>query len=538
MKIDMFNINKFIELNECPQITNPSGFNYDGTPTTDGLFSYELFGMSDSKRKTTFGYVDLNKPFIHPAIFTVMNTRMGNIKKILSGDKFAKVDKLGNIVYVEEDDKSAETGVTFFYNNFDKIKWNARLIEKEEELGEESESLDKNTRLKLLRSIKKDEMFVDKWLILPPFYRDTDAENQSMGEPINKLYKELIARSRAIKSSGGSFDLFGASTEYRIQTLLYDIYQMMTLPVRGKRSLLRQNLLGKSIDYSAANVITAPSYSKANKPEDLEIKFGEGGFPLATVLSLFQPFVISSVVDFMQRIIESAIDYKNVKSIDTKQYSVEKVEKLIKLFIKSPGERFSPLTFEYINQDGEKIEDAVMLIYESTKKDLSDEVARALTLTDIMYMAALDASKDKHSYVTRHPVTNYLNIYPSKIKLMSTAKTREVWLRFDPNTPKEMVEYFKEYPMIPRKGEKMSSLYDFVDVMIPSNIYMQALNGDYDGDMLYLKSLFSKEANEEADRLINSKTNFLGGSGQPMRSISGMSKEVVMALYRFTKEVD
>ena len=76
-----------------------------------------------------------------------------------------------------------------------------------------------------------------------------------------------------------------------------------------------------------------------------------------------------------------------------------------------------------------------------------------------------------------------------------------------------------------------------MEVLVCGNTYLKALGGDYDGDMLYLKGVFSKEANAEADRLIYAKSNFLNVTGGPLRSISKVEKDATMALYEFTKDI-
>lgn len=76
MKIDIFNINDFIRANNCKEVSNPVFFDWSGAPTPDGLFSYEIFGMSEQERKNIFGYIDLGDHYIHPVIFNLISSRM------------------------------------------------------------------------------------------------------------------------------------------------------------------------------------------------------------------------------------------------------------------------------------------------------------------------------------------------------------------------------------------------------------------------------------------------------------------------------
>lgn len=173
MKLDIFKISDFVEANKCPEVTNPVFFNFDGSPTPDGLFSYDLFGFTDEERKNIFGYIDLKGHYIHPLIYLIMTAKMGSLGKIIQGQKYAVIaDK--KIRVVDEDFEGAETGIDFVYNHFDEINW----IDEIEE--DEIDSLDKKTRLKFFKMLNKDEFFVDKWLVLPPYYRAESSVNRSM----------------------------------------------------------------------------------------------------------------------------------------------------------------------------------------------------------------------------------------------------------------------------------------------------------------------------------------------------------------------
>jgi len=55
--------------------------------------------------------------------------------------------------------------------------------------------------------------------------------------------------------------------------------------------------------------------------------------------------------------------------------------------------------------------------------------------------------------------------------------------------------------------------------------------------MLYFKPVFSKEANDEAEKLIWKKTNLFNASGTVSRGLSKISKECVMGLFELTKSV-
>ena len=119
----------------------------------------------------------------------------------------------------------------FFIKNYDDINW----IDEVEEA--DIDSIDKKTRLKFLRSLKKDEFFITKWLVIPPFYRAESTEDRTMGEELNRIYKDLLNRTNSMKTSFG-IGLFGNQTKLRIQNTLLEIFTETTKPIKGKKQFI------------------------------------------------------------------------------------------------------------------------------------------------------------------------------------------------------------------------------------------------------------------------------------------------------------
>lgn len=487
MKLDLFDIDEFVKVNNCPEVTNPVFWNFDGTPTADGLFSYDLFGISDEERKNTFGYINLKGNFLHPLIYLMFIKKTGSLGSVIRGEKYAViVDK--KIKIVDEDFKGADTGLEFIYDHFYEINWIDEIEESE------MDSIDKKTRLKFLKSLKREEVFIRKWLVLPPFYRAESSTNRSMGDSINKLYKELISRVSGL-SLGFSFELFGSETKLRIQNILKDIYLSTLAPISGKNlifdkgssegtlagsgknSMVRKHLLGKNVDWGASSVITSPPNSDANKFKDKPVPYGYGAFPLATLLSLFQPFYVHECSDILEDAlygIEAEMG-SSIKKLDVKQFNSARVEKLVKTYIKSINQRFDPIEFEFTDNEGKKQKAYIRLL--QADSDNSDEIiSRPMTITDLLFMVSESICRDKHVLVTRFPITNAQSIYPSKIKVLTTDKTKDLLIGLYED---EMIRY-ENYPIIPEDPKKAGIESSFYDVMLCGNAYLDALGGDYD----------------------------------------------------------
>ena len=68
-----------------------------------------------------------------------------------------------------------------------------------------------------------------------------------------------------------------------------------------------------------------------------------------------------------------------------------------------------------------------------------------------------------------------------------------------------------------------------------SNLYLPGLGGDYDGDTVTVRGVYTNEANEELMKFKDSKMNFIDLGSSNIRSSSG---DVIQAIYSFTKVLE
>lgn len=388
MKIDTLNIDKFITSHACKEVTNPVYFNMGNIPTEDGLFSTSIFGYPGSKeRKIIFGYIDLKRKFLHPVIYKLLTSMDRKIADCLSGKKYFKVEG-GKLI---EDKDNGKTGVTYFYTIYDQLKFSNTGTDR------------RTSYLTLLNKLGKDDIFIDKYLVIPAFYRDYNPSKSSNDtikavDEVNDKYAKLIRYSQSI-SKGEDYDFMGVITESSIQTLLYDIYDYFTSSLAGKNGMFHQNSLGKSVDYATRSVISAPRF-KSNSWKDNPIRFGWTGIPLSQLVVEFYPFFLKYIQDYiLERESELSKFKHNGKEITIsnirEQFSEEAVKKMISLYIKSIESRFNSLMIK-----DDKGNEIPIPLYR-------EELGRNFTLTDILFIAAVDITKDKHVYVTRYPIEQY-----------------------------------------------------------------------------------------------------------------------------------
>ena len=147
---------------------------------------------------------------------------------------------------------------------------------------------------------------------------------------------------------------------------------------------------------------------------------------------------------------------------------------------------------------------------------------RPLTWCDLIYMAAIEITKDKAVLITRFPVDTYWNQFPAKIKVVSTIDTEPMIVN---NT------FYREYPKIRIQDINKNTTNKFVDVALPNNVRLDSIGGDFDGDTVSSKGIFSIEANDEMLKEINSKKHYISLGGE---NSMNASKEAIQSLYNLT----
>lgn len=509
MKLNILDIETEIKENGWLEVTNPIYFVNGTNPTDDGLYSYTIFGRPGSKeRQERYGWINLKRRFIHPVAYDLLKNLGRQFENIILGKKFYRLDEEGNLI---EDEENGKTGIDFLYKNFNKIKI--------KETGTKS----RTKKISLKEELKPNEVFITKFIVCPAYIRDFNPNSNNRGgvsqDEVNKMYSKLLSlTSNLTEDKSVSLDLYNMITESNIQTIINRIYVYFIEKLAHKNGHIHQAMLGKTIDYSTRSVISAPNFY-SNTYDKQEVLFGYTGVPLTQLVVLFFPFYVNYIQNFMlqHEMDVKIVQYKNKKSENVTDklnireiFTEDLIKKLLNVFVRTEEYRFQTLRLEDKNGN--------IYILEMFK----NELGREFTLMDLIFLSTYDIVQDKHVYVSRYPIDSRNNIYPSKIKILSTRKTESKTIN---NT------YFANYPHIIPDYPCQSK--DLIMTVIPNNSYLAGLGGDYDGDTVSLRSVYSKEANEEAEKLLNSKVNLLGQDGKLIRSVGN---EAIQALYTLTKE--
>lgn len=522
MKVELLDVNEFVDLNELREITSAILFQRGDTPHPGGLISNDIFGITVKSRKKTFAYIDLNGYYIHPHIYKVMKRFFKNIENLLRGTEFFEIDENGHLI--KSDEINGQTGIKFLYDNWEKIKW------------KDSDSSMRKERINLVTKHPKDVVFVSKWVVIPAFYRDIFSNEKGAGETndLNNHYVKLIRLAKMVDNNAFDFGFY--STQANIQDTLVDIYDNFKMKMESKYGLLRKYLMGKNTDYANRSVISAPNFH-ANTPEEMSASFGNINVPVAQVCSLCFPFMISWVKNFFEReVFDSKFqkmiynpvtdEVESITSLKDSEimYSEKNLKKRMDMFISDPGSRFDPIEVpvtgnvkKYLAFTGKRFDT-------TNKSEISNISSRKMTWMDLFYLAAVDVIKDKHCLVTRYPLLDSFGILMGKVQVISTLQTQVVNING---------VIYNNYPLVKTDLPRHKIATMFIDSVQFSNSCLPGLDGDYDGDQITLKILWSMEANAEIIDQMNSKSYYLTVSGNLIRTVEN---EAIQTFYTLTKD--
>lgn len=523
LQVSLLDVDDFVKKNNLVEITNPVIFDASSNPTSDGLLSNTIFGITKESRASTFAYISLKKKFLQPLVYRIWSKVDSKIKSVIHGIGTYSIDKSGNII----EDPKGDNGIDFLRKNLDKIKFR------------ETDSIKRERYVKFLNDNRKN-FFTDKLIVIPPFFRDikVDGGKISVGD-INKLYINVMVSASAIGDSTEYGFSIGKSVEGRLQEGLMEIYKWFGtgtdsnpnggLP--GKFGVIRRANLSKTTDYATRLVMSAPKLDVENM-EDIRADFDYSVLPMTSAAANFFPFVIFHMRRFFENefigdtkypIIDKdgSIIYGEIEDYQI-QFSDEMLKKELDRFIHGYSDRFRPVKVLCRVKGKQEYLDLKWKGFykEPDVKALKNE--RPLTWCDVIYMACEEAVKDRMILITRYPIDTFYNEFATKIRLSSTIETEEAVF--------DNVVY-THYPKIRKEDIGKDTSSSFIDTMNICNGYLDSIGGDYDGDMVTIKGVYTDEANAELKKQLASNIHFINLGGNPVISTS---KESIQALYAMT----
>ncbi|MGN1394244.1 MAG: hypothetical protein ACI4V7_09515 [Succinivibrionaceae bacterium] len=553
LKVELLDIEKFIKVNNCKEVSDPVFFN-GPTPTPQGLLSNEIFGITKAERSGIYAYIDLGGTFLHPLVYKALCQLNSKIVDIVHGTDTFKITENGELVK----DPDGDTGIDWLKKNFDKINFNT------------SNTKSRQLRLKFIAQNRK-IMWITRYVVIPAYYRDVDTKQASIGVgEINKLYSSLILAAKSLKETASYGLTLSDATKGRIQTILQQIYdwfgagttingQETSSNLPGKTGLIKKGVMYKTVDYSVRLVLSCPEL-KAENIEDIMVDMNHAAEPLAAAITNFKPYIVFWLRRYFENQFAGKMEFpvmikdtKEVVQVPLEDYQITfsdiEINKQIERFVHGYSNRFIPIPLPidktqmtYILKNkklGPLDPDKLYMTFKGYQvdaeqyasdgnKDYSSYpiIERPLTWCDLFYRAACDMTEDKMVLITRFPIDSYLNQYPSKIRIKSTNKTEPIVING---------KLYKWYPKIRKEDILSNTSPVFSDTMSISNGLITAMGADYDGDTCIVKPVYTVEANKECEEAAKAKVQIIGMDGKATRDIS---KENIVALYCLTNHPD
>lgn len=542
LKLEPLNVANFIKVNELKEINDPIFFSRNNVPTEKGLLSNEIFGITKDDRTTIFAYINLaGETFMHPLGYKIWCKLDSNVKMCMyEADTFTYDAASGKL----KPDTNGENGIKYLQKIIKEVNFKKTASKK------------RNVKIDFLENYR-DKLFMKDFVVIPAGYRDinTDSDRRVGVGEINKLYNAIIRDARALKESDDYGLSLNGSLRGRIQDTIVAIYDWFVFGryqgvdaqasgLSRKLGLIRRAGMKKSFDWGSRLVICTQNLRKENM-EDIEIDLDTIGLPLAAICANFFPYMLYWVRKWFENNfsdvggiqvyhknktvgIETIVDWQSV-------YSDERIKKELDRFMHGMSNRFIPIPVPVTLKKGDSPGLLQFTGRNVPSKQVADEIFegkvdrnkypimdRPLTWCDLFYRAAVDVTKDKMTLITRFPMDSYWNQFPAKIKIISTIETEPMIINDT---------FYKEYPKIRKEDLNTNSSNKFVDVALPNNVRLDSIGGDYDGDTVSSKALYSIEANEELYKAVNSKKHYISlGAQNAMQT----TKEGIEALYGLT----
>lgn len=526
--LDILDIDKFIKVNDLKQVTNSIYFAKPGVPTSNGLLSNEIFGLTKEERSGIYAYINLaDEYFIHPLAYKIWSSIDKRIRECVHGTNRFSLSEEGYLI----EDPNGDNGVDFIMKNFDKIRI------------KETSSVRRSFKINFI-SKNKGSIFIKNFIVIPAFYRDADTSSnrKTTVANANSLYASLLVAVNGLRETKDyGLDMSNAARG-RIQEILVSIYDWFCKEpnLSKKMGIIKRAGMSKTTDYASRVVISAPEL-KVERWSDLMTTMDYAAVPLDSVCANFFPFMVFAI----RRFFENEFGENNIysyydkngelKTIEVKdpliEFSDERIKEEIERYIKGFANRLIPIKIP--NKENKNIYMRFKARYADFKSDLKDLenedklgiIDRDLTWCDVLYMAACEVVKNKTILITRYPFDSYYSQFPTQVRVSCMKVTERVIIRG---------EVFPYYPKIRQEDIGKNTSNMFVSTLNISNLYLKAIVGDYDGDQVTIKGLYFDESNEEQRRLINSKSHYLSINGINVRVTTN---EGIQALYNLTKRL-
>lgn len=488
----------------------------------DGLFSIETFGkVGDEKRNRLFAYIDLGIEILHPLIYKKLLDVRELYGKIMSGSSYAVFNKQTQD-FEESNAIDGRTGYSFFLEYFPLLKF------------EERDSTSRSFYISFINKNRKNAL-MRYLVVMPAGLRDFTIKpnGQREEDEINTLYRQALSIGNiAINSQKSSDKEHLDTTRFRLQQVVFNIYQYIINLLEGDSKLIQGHWTSRNVFSSTRNVIT----SSTTKSKELFDELTVG--PNDTVVGLYQhirtvfPVFVKHIRSFSERVFSgpnTPAKLVNKKTLNSEMVSVdpihyddwvtqEGIENLLNQFeteaLRSDVIEISGYYFGLIYRDAKSFK--FFQDIDELPEGFDKKNVRPITFAELFYIAIFEQAKSCYCLTTRYPVINYGSIYPSSVYLKTTVKSESLTMLNQDWEPSGVV--YNEFPIIGTS---------FFNSLSPNTNHLARAGADHDGDTMNYEVLLTVDASEEIEKLLNSSQYYVGVDGSMNFSASNEVSDLV-----------
>lgn len=480
----------------------------------DGLFSVEIFGrVGDDLRDSRFSYIPIKVSILHPVVFA----RLEKIKRlyigILSGKEYAAWDESIND-FVSASETTGDTGYHFFMSHWDELEFKSGNSEVRKQ------------RIDML-NIYRSAAVMDKILVMPAGLRDIeiDASGRIREDEINGVYRRIISISNTIGKVTNKEDPVFNTARWSLQAAFNEVYAIIEKMLMGKKGFLQNKWGTRRIFDGTRNVITATTIGassiddpSAPGPNDTVVGLWQASRGLLPIsIHGLKTGILADVfgsVEGQAKLIDMKTLELEFHSVSPQTYdrwmTAEGLEKVISLQ-KMVGLRAKPVVIEdrylaLVYRPKNKMVFKVFNDISSIPEWVDKEDIHPITYEELIYLSNYREWNKYKAIVTRYPVSGEGSTYPSNIFVQTTIKTDV------------RVELDMDWVPMEAKGNTALAYPNFeTEVYMDSTSVhpyrLAGLNGDYDGDMVSVNFLYTKESLESIDAFFNTREAYVDPAG-------------------------
>lgn len=485
----------------------------------DGLFSQSIFGkVGEQARNKRFSYIDIKVHIFHPIIFGALTDIKTLYAEIMASKSYALWDDQIND-FVKVDALTGQTGFSFFIKHWNKIAFNSA-----------GASEKRKNNIALVEKFQSVAL-TSKIVVLPAGLRDYEIldDGREAEDEFNALYRKLLAISSPIHPSLINEDNIKQfdSIRYTLQYTFNEIYDKLKGMLEGKHKLIMNKWASRAIFNGTRNVISSTIIRSEELGSPANIRASETVMGLYQYLKAALPLVKHQIRNgFLSKVFPGPnapavlVNKETLKAesvrIKPQHYDDWMSDEGLDATIGAFGEE--ALRSKQLEIEGYY----VGLIYKGPGvfklfQDIDElpegfdrKYVTPVTFTELLYIAVYEKARDYPCFVTRYPITGFGSIYPSYVYLKPTVDSEQ---RAPLNEQWQQEENAPMAYCFPKGG-----LY--VNALSPSPSMLKGLGADFDGDTVSANIVYTKEAIEEVNELLNSKNFYVNTSGDISFSIA------------------